>query len=106
MLFSDMNRLNLSGTEKVKNILYESASNHPNVLTDGEYEPLVRFTGFGDSSLDFSLIFTIDDVMNQWRVKSDVITEIDKRFRKENIIIPFPQRTVWLNKINEKDYKK
>ena len=95
-----------SDVEKVKNILYESASNHPNVLTEGENEPLVRFTSFGDSSLDFSLIFTIDDVMNQWRVKSDVITAIDKRFRKENITIPFPQRTVWLNKVNGKVYKK
>lgn len=92
-----------SEIEKVKKILYKSACNHPNVLKEGEHEPLVRFTGFGDSSLDFLLIFTVDDVMNQWRVKSDVVTEIDKQFRKENITIPFPQRTVWLNTGNKPD---
>jgi small-conductance mechanosensitive channel len=90
-----------SDVEKVKKILYECASNHSDVLTEGEDEPLVRFTGFGDSSLDFLIIFTIDDVMKQWKVRSDVVTEIDKRFRKENVTIPFPQRTIWFNEVKK-----
>jgi small-conductance mechanosensitive channel len=94
-----------SDVEKVKKILYECASNHPDVLTEGDEEPLVRFTGFGESSLDFIVIFTIDDVMKQWKVKSDVVTEIDKRFRKANITIPFPQRTIWFNKIKNPNIK-
>ncbi len=90
-----------SDIERVKKILYESASNHPDVLTEAEHEPLVRFTDFGDSSLNFLLIFTVDDVMKQWKVKSDIITEIDRRFREENVVIPFPQRTVWFNEIKK-----
>jgi small-conductance mechanosensitive channel len=94
-----------SDVEKVKKILYESAYNHPDVLTEGDDEPLVRFIGFGDSSLDFIVIFTIDDVMKQWKVKSDVVTEIDNRFRKENITIPFPQRTIWFNEVKNAKFK-
>ena len=39
--------------------------------------------------------------MNQWVVLSDVRMEIDERFKKENITIPFPQRTVWINQKNQ-----
>jgi small-conductance mechanosensitive channel len=96
-----------SDVEKVKRILYDSASNHDNVLTDKEYEPLVRFTGFEDSSLGFLLIFTVDEVMNQWKTRSDIVTEIDARFRKEKVTIPFPQRTIWFNKLkNAKEKQK
>ncbi|MBU0498064.1 MAG: mechanosensitive ion channel [Candidatus Thermoplasmatota archaeon] len=88
-----------SDVEKVKKILYDVAIQHPNVIKEEEMIPLVRFNNFGESSLDFRLIFTVDDVMNQWQVKSEIITEIDAQFRKANITIPFPQRTLWLNEI-------
>lgn len=90
-----------SDVEKVMKILYDTASDHPDVLTSEKYEPLVRFLDFDDSSLNFLLIFTVDEVMKQWKTRSDIITEIDKRFRKENVTIPFPQRTVWFNKVKK-----
>jgi len=94
-----------SDVAKVKKILYQSASDHPDVLTDEEYEPLIRFIGFDDSSLKFLLIFTVDEVMKQWKARSDIITEIDNRFRKEQVTIPFPQRTVWFNKVKDSKTK-
>ena len=45
------------------------------------------------------MIFTVDEVMNQWKTRSDIVTEIDARFRKEKVTIPFPQRTIWFNKV-------
>ena len=39
--------------------------------------------------------------MNQWAVLSDVRMEIDTCFKKENITIPFPQRTVWINQMDQ-----
>ena len=83
-----------SDLEKVKKILYEAARGHPNVISEKGYEPVVRFTKFDDSSLNFRVIFWVDDIMNQWRVTSDIRAEIDARFREANIEIPFPQRTV------------
>lgn len=59
-------------------------------------EPSVFFYEFGDSSLNFKLVFTVIDSF--WSVvpKSELHFEIDKRFRENNITIPFPQRDVHL----------
>jgi small-conductance mechanosensitive channel len=45
----------------------------------------------------------IDEVMNQWLVLSDMRLEVDKLFKKENITIPFPQRTLWINNLEKKE---
>ena len=82
-------------------IFFKTAENHPNVVNEKGFEPLVRFTDFGDSGLEFTVILWIDEVMNQWKALHDIRLEIDALFRKENITIPFPQRTVWLNQINK-----
>jgi len=95
-----------SDLDKVKQILMEVAMNHKKVVHESGFEPVVRFTGFGDSSLNFILLVWIDDVMKQWGVLSDLRSEIDHRFRKENITIPFPQRTVWLNTIKKQTDKR
>ena len=85
-----------SDIDKVKKILNEVAMDHPDTIHEKGFEPLVRFTEFGDSGLKFISIFWVSDVMNQWKVMSEIRSEIDARFRKEGITIPFPQRTVWL----------
>jgi len=95
-----------SDLEKVMKIIYDATKNHPDVLHDEGFEPLVRFIDFGDNGLKFMCIFWVDEVMNQWKVMSDIRSEIDAEFRKENITIPFPQRTVWINKLNETKEKK
>lgn len=81
-----------SDTELVKALLIQAASAHPSVLKNPP--PLVLFTNFGDSSLDFKLIFTLDDSFIGSIPKSDIRFAIDKLFREHNISIPFPQREV------------
>lgn len=83
-----------SEVEKVKQLLIEVAKNHPRVLKSKE--PDVLFMDFGDSALMFRLLFTINDSFSQLRIKSDLRYEIDKKFRDNNIKIPFPQRDVHL----------
>ncbi len=90
-----------SDLEKVIKIFFNTAKKHPNVVKEKGFEPVVRFSDFGESGLEFTIILWIDEVMNQWKVLHDVRLEIDALFRKENITIPFPQRTVWLNKIDK-----
>ncbi len=87
--------------EIVCDILLEIAKKHPNVLKGERSEPIVRITDFGDSGIEVLLIVWIDEVMNQWLVLSDIRKEIDIRFKKEHITIPFPQRTVWLNNVDQ-----
>ena len=81
-----------SDVQLVKNLLIQAASTHPNVLS--EPEPMVLFTDFGDSSLNFKIIFTINDSFKAQFPKSDIRFEIDKLFRENNISIPFPQRDI------------
>lgn len=62
-----------------------------------EPEPFVRFIpGFGESSLDFTLICQVREFTDQYLVQHELRKRIFRRFGEENIEIPFPQRTVHL----------
>jgi len=87
--------------KKVSKLLIKIAKNHPKVVKEKGFEPIVRLVDFGESGIDFIIGLWIDEVMNQWEVLSDVRMEINAHFKKEHITIPFPQRTVWLNQINQ-----
>jgi small-conductance mechanosensitive channel len=59
--------------------------------------PFVRFIpGFGDSSLDFTLICRVATFVDQYLVQHELRKRIFARFRNEGISIPFPQRDVHL----------
>ncbi len=81
-----------SDVDKVKSLLMEAASNHPTVLK--EPPPLVLFTDFGDSSLNFKLIVSLNDSFQGAIPRSELRFEIERLFRASNITIPFPQRDV------------
>ncbi len=61
-----------------------------------DQEPIVRFTDFGDFSLDFLLIVWVEDFDLQFALGSELRHRIFRRFQKEGIEIPFPIRTVYL----------
>lgn len=81
-----------SDVQLVKKILLEVAEAHPKVLKDSK--PFVLFSNFGDSALEFKLMFKIRNSYGHFQIKSDLRFEIDKKFREHNITIPFPQRDV------------
>lgn len=81
-----------SDVQLVKKLLIEAAAVNKDVLYKDDIA--VRFTNFGDSSLDFKVIFTISDSFNANAIRSDVRFEIDRLFRENNISIPFPQRDI------------
>lgn len=78
-----------SDVDLVMKILNESASEHPDVLNKDSVES--RFINFGDSSLDFSLLFFSKNLFRIERVKSDIRIIINRKFIENNISIPFPQ---------------
>jgi small-conductance mechanosensitive channel len=63
-----------------------------------EPRPDVFFNDFGDSALDLKLTFTINNSFSSNMVKSAIRYRIYEVFNENNIEIPFPQRTVWMNK--------
>lgn len=79
-----------SDTTLVRDVLLEVANKHPDV-TDA-FEPHVRFDNFGNSSLDFTLLFWSTRMFEEEELKSEIRFEIDRKFREKQITIPFPQR--------------
>lgn len=83
-----------SDVEKVKELLLESGKEHPKVLKTKKID--VLFMDFGESALQFRLRFSTRDSFSLFKIKSDLRFIIDKKFRENNIQIPFPQRDVHL----------
>lgn len=59
--------------------------------------PFVRFIEFGDSSLNFAVIFWSEDVFRVENIKSEIRIQIFELFKESNITIPFPQRVLHIN---------
>jgi len=81
-----------SNTEQVVGILEEIAQDCPGIV--GNPAPRVRMRAFGTSSLDFELLGWISHPEMRGLVRHNLLMEIDRRFRQEGIVIPFPQRDV------------
>jgi len=59
-------------------------------------------TEFGDSSVNFRLLFWVEDVRKgRLQPRSDVMFSIWNKFKEHNIQIPFPQRDIHI--IRDKD---
>jgi len=78
-----------SDLDLVINLLNDSAYEHKE-LSDRELVES-RFINFGNSSLDFSLLFFSDNLWGIEKVKSDIRKTINRKFIENNITIPFPQ---------------
>ncbi len=85
-----------SDVEKVMQILVEAAQGHPEVSQ--ERTPFARLLNFGDSSIDFEVLFWTDEVFGVDNTRSDIRIAICQAFRDQGIEIPFPQRVVHLPK--------
>jgi potassium-dependent mechanosensitive channel len=58
-------------------------------------QPAVRFNNFNDSALDFSLRVFVRDYGSQFIMKSDLRMIIYEEFKKYDVRIPWPIRTVY-----------
>ena len=95
-----------SDPERVERILVEEAKKAVGDIQGllGDPEPFVRFIpGFGESSLDFTLICQVREFVDQYVAQHELRKRIFRRFKQEGIEIPFPHRTVYLRE--EKDWK-
>ncbi|MGB1251596.1 MAG: mechanosensitive ion channel family protein [Candidatus Promineifilaceae bacterium] len=85
-----------SDPEQVQQILLKAAQSHPSVLR--KPNPIVFFKGFGDSSIDFTLMVWLQDPRDMPRVRSDLNFSIWKYFAEYKIEIPFPQHDLNLRR--------
>jgi small-conductance mechanosensitive channel len=86
-----------SDPQQVENILVDEANRAleavPGLLSDSA--PFVRFIpGFGQFSLDFTLICRVGNYVDQYLVQHELRKRIYKRFHDEGIEFPVPRRDV------------
>ncbi len=78
-----------SDVELVEKLLKESALEHPEI--ESEPKVMARFLDFGNSSLDFELLFFSKNIFRIENVKSDIRKNINRKFIENDVTIPFPQ---------------
>ena len=81
-----------SDVKKVEALLLQSVSEQRGVLKTPK--PFVIFDDFGESALQFSVLFFITDSFSDPKIKSEIRFRIDQLFKENNISIPFPQRDI------------
>lgn len=67
------------------------------------FDPIVRFKEFGDSNINFVVIFKVKAREDQFLLKHEFIKNLKKRFDKEGIEIAWPIRKIYFD---EKQFKK
>ena len=81
--------------ETIKKLLLEVAHSNSGVLNIPE--PDVLFDSYGDSSLNFNLSVWTQDYFDRPNIlKSELYYAIFRKFKENNIEIPFPQRDIHL----------
>ena len=84
---SDLAAVERISIETAKEVLAR-VDNNPNA------EPLVRYTDFGDSSINFIVILPTSMFDNQGIIKHEFIKALTDRYRAEGIDIPYPIQTI------------
>jgi small-conductance mechanosensitive channel len=83
-----------SDVDLVIKILEESAFEHPDISNRELTE--ARLVNFGNSSLDFQVLFFSKNIFRINKVKSDIRRIIYQKFSTQKISIPFPQMDLHL----------
>jgi small-conductance mechanosensitive channel len=87
---------------RVLQIINQAFIEHQEILKDPP--PLITLTEFGESSINISARFWIDATVSNWlRMTSEGVRMVKEAFDKEGINIPFPIRTLSVNKQDSDD---
>ena len=83
---------------RVRKILLNIAQENPLCLN--EPEPMIIFSGFGNSSID--LLFVVWAIKSDWlKLKNQMYEEIKKRFDQEGVEIPFPHLSFYTGAVTQ-----
>lgn len=81
--------------EKLMSLLVSlTKSNNDIINNQSDMRPQALFRSFGESALNFELRFFIRNVEQKSQITSQTLVAIEKAFREQNIIIPYPQYVV------------
>jgi potassium efflux system protein len=88
-----------SDPEQVMRVLVEAAADVPEIMTDPA--PCAMFKGFGDSSLNFTLLAWVPTVDVGLQAQNALRVAILRKLEKAGIAIPFPQRDVHIHSADD-----
>ena len=86
-----------SDLEKVERVTLEVAEEILQKYPEGDknFEPIVRFKEFGDSNINFAVVFKCIDRVGQFVIKNQFIKALHQRFNQEGIDIQYPVRKLY-----------
>jgi len=86
-----------SDLKKVEKVTLEVAKEIQQTVdgTVKDFEPLFRFTEFGESNINFITILRVEGPMKRFVVRNEFIIALKKRFDKEKIEISWPIRKIY-----------
>jgi small-conductance mechanosensitive channel len=92
-----------SDLEKVEKVSIEVVREVLNNFDGGikEFNPFVHFYNFGEYTIELKIFLRVNEYADQFLITSEFIKALQKRYKIENIIIPFPVQTVLLGKAPE-----
>ena len=91
-----------SDVEQVKQIILDTAYNHPQVIVDGTYSlPDVRLDAFEDSAIKFRLAVYITDFRDNITVKDELNEDVFRNLCKAGVEIPYNKLDVYIKDESE-----
>jgi small-conductance mechanosensitive channel len=84
--------------QMVLDLLLEIAKSSDKILQTPE--PISIFLGFGDSSLDFRLLFWLGDANLRLVLQSEMAVKVNNAIVAAGITIPFPQRDLHVKSVD------
>jgi small-conductance mechanosensitive channel len=86
-------------TELVIKLLKQAALSHPKVKKNQPIQ--VNLESFGENGLEMELLFWTEHNWDLSIYQSEIRLEIDRLFREYQILIPYPHRTIHIEKQND-----
>lgn len=86
-----------SDIQVVERILLDAVSDDNRILKNPP--PFVRLEDFGDNGLILGVYFWTKEIILFENIKSDVRVRILQSFKKQQIVIPYPQRVITVNNL-------
>ncbi len=85
-----------SDLKKVEQVTLEVARHIMKTVKGGvpEFEPVVRFHTFGESSINLNVVLRAKEFRDQNLIKHEFVKTLHERYKKEGIVIPYPIRTL------------
>jgi small-conductance mechanosensitive channel len=88
---SDLKKVEKVTIEVGKEVMKEVEGGVP------EFEPLIRYHTFDDSSINFTVVLRTKEYVGKYLITHEFIKRLHERYDTEGIVIPFPIRTVYMS---------